>query len=154
MFGRTVNDYGVKLVDWQGYLANPYIELTVRPPQGVPYPVSVDLKAEGTSRLMMDLPSQLTATGATKTLTFAAASEQKPFRLAIHSKRGPGQDESYTLKLNIRDASGTTTQQQLPIRVQQDEKTALQPSLPITFDYRYDTITGYFGDADFRNAAE
>ncbi|MER6006014.1 Ig domain-containing protein [Nonomuraea angiospora] len=154
MFGRTVNDYGVKLVDWQGYLANPYVELTVKPPTGVQYPVTIDLKAEGTSRLMMDLPSQLTATGATKTLTFASASDQKVFRLAIHSKRGPGQDESYTLKLNIRDGSGTTTLQQLPIRVQQDEKTALQPSLPIAFDYRYDNITGYFNEPNFRNAAE
>src|SRR5918996_3996118 len=86
MFGRTVNDYGVKLVDWQGYLANPYVELTVKPPSDVRYPVTVDLKAAGTSRLMMDLPSQLTATGATKTLTFANASEQKIFRLAVHSK--------------------------------------------------------------------
>ncbi|WP_206060867.1 Ig domain-containing protein [Nonomuraea basaltis] len=154
MFGRTVNDYGVKLVDWQGYLANPYVELTVKPPPDVRYPVTVDLKAEGTSRLMMDVPSQLTATGATKTLTFAGAAEQKPFKLAIHSKRGPGQDESYTLRLNIRDADGATYQQSMPIRVQQDEKTALQPSLPLAFDYRYDTITGYFSDAAFKTAAE
>src|SRR5687767_8006985 len=74
-FGRVVNDYGVTLVDWEGYLANPYIELTVRPPTDVPFPVTIDLKAEGTSRLMMDLPSQLTATGATKQLTFASSSE-------------------------------------------------------------------------------
>ncbi|MGN9845948.1 Ig domain-containing protein [Nonomuraea sp. H19] len=154
LFGRTVNDYGVKLVDWQGYLANPYVELTVKPPPDVRYPVTVDLKAEGTSRLMMDLPSQLTATGATKTLTFASAAEQKPFKLAIHSKRGPGEDESYTLRLNIRDAGGTTYQQSLPIRVQQDEKTALQPSLPLAFDYRFDTITGYFTDPPFKTAAE
>ncbi|MFI7707899.1 Ig domain-containing protein [Nonomuraea sp. NPDC049480] len=154
MFGRTVNDYGVKLVDWQGYLANPYVELSVKPPPDVRYPVTVDLKAEGTSRLMMDLPSQLTATGATKTLTFAGATEQKPFRLAIHSKRGPGEDESYTLRLSIRDAGGATYQQSMPIRVQQDEKTALQPSLPIAFDYRFDTITGYFNAPAFRTAAE
>ncbi|NUP67231.1 MAG: peptidase S8 [Nonomuraea sp.] len=154
MFGRIVNDYGVKLVDWQGYLANPYVELTVKPPPEVRYPVTIDLKAEGTSRLMMDLPSRLTATGATKTLTFASASEQKNFRLAIHSKRGPGQDESYTLRLSIRDAGGTTYQQSMPIRVQQDEKTALQPSLPITFDYRFDTLTGYFSDPAFRTSAE
>ncbi|MDP4503319.1 Ig domain-containing protein [Nonomuraea turcica] len=154
MFGRTVNDYGVKLVDWQGYLANPYVELTVKPPPDVRYPVTVDLKAEGTSRLMMDLPSQLTATGATKTLTFAGAAEQKTFKLAIHSKRGPGPDESYTLRLNVRDADGATYQQSMPIRVQQDEKAALQPTLPLIFDYRYDTITGYFNDAAFRTASE
>ncbi|MFB4278033.1 Ig domain-containing protein [Nonomuraea sp. MTCD27] len=154
LFGRTVNAYGVKLVDWQGYLANPYVELTVRPPADVRFPVTIDLKAEGTSRLMMDLPSQLTATGATKTLTFANASEQKVFRLAIHSKRGPGADEQHTLRLSIRDAGGATYQQSMPIFVQQDEKTALQPSLPIAFDYRYDTITGYFNDTGVRTAAE
>ncbi|GAA0971514.1 hypothetical protein GCM10009555_022640 [Acrocarpospora macrocephala] len=154
LFGRNVNSYGVKLVDWQGYLANPYVELTVRPPADVPFPVSIELRAEGTSRLMMDLPSQLTATGAIKTLTFANASEQKIFRLAIHSKRGPGADESYTLRLNIRDGSGATYQQSMPIRVQQDEKTAIQPTIPINFDYRFDTITGYFGNAAFRTAAE
>ncbi|MFC4015931.1 Ig domain-containing protein [Nonomuraea purpurea] len=154
MFGRTVNDYGVKLVDWQGYLANPYVELTVRPPSELRFPVTVDLKAEGTSRLMMDLPSQLTATGATKSLSFASASEQKTFKLAIHSKRGPGADESYTLRLTLRDAGGATYQQSMPIRVQQDEKTALQPSLPIAFDYRYDNITGYFNDPAFRTASE
>ncbi|WP_214416785.1 Ig domain-containing protein [Sphaerisporangium fuscum] len=154
MFGRTVNDYGVKLVDWQGYIANPYVELTVRPPQGVPYPVTVDLKAEGTSRLMMDLPSRLTATGATKTLTFASASDQKTFKLAIHSKRGPGADEQYTLRLTTRAADNSSSQQTMPIRVQQDEKTAIEPSIPITFDYRYDTVTGYFSDPAFRTAAE
>ncbi|MFG1679603.1 Ig domain-containing protein [Nonomuraea sp. NPDC049269] len=154
MFGRTVNTYGVKLVDWEGYLANPYIQLTVKPPQDAQFPVTIDLKAEGTSRLMMDLPSQLTATGATKTLTFANASEQKTFKLEIASKRGAGQDELHTLRLAIRDGSGATLQQSMPIRVQQDEKTALQPTIPITFDYRYDTITGYFNAPAFRTAAE
>ncbi|MEU7858252.1 Ig domain-containing protein [Nonomuraea sp. NPDC049141] len=154
MFGRTVNTYGVKLVDWEGYLANPYIQLTVKPPQDAQFPVTIDLKAEGTSRLMMDLPSQLTATGATKTLTFANASEQKTFKLEIASKRGAGQDELHTLRLAIRDGSGATLQQSMPIRVQQDEKTALQPTIPITFDYRYDTITGYFNAPAFRTTAE
>ncbi|WP_405148889.1 Ig domain-containing protein [Sphaerisporangium sp. NBC_01403] len=154
MFGRTVNDYGVKLVDWEGYIANPYVELTVKPPQGVPYPVTINLKAEGTSRLMMDLPSQLTATGATKTLTFASASDQKVFRLAIHSKRAPGSDEQYTLRLTSKDASNATYQQTMPIRVQQDQKTAIEPGIPLHFDYRYDTITGYFNAPAFRTAAE
>jgi hypothetical protein len=153
-FGRTVNDYGVKLVDWEGYLANPYVELTVRPPAGGPFPVTIDLKAEGTSRLMMDLPSQLTATGATKQLTFAGASEQKTFKLAIHSKRAPGADELYTLRLNIRAADNTTLVQTMPIRVQQDQKTALEPTIPLNFDYRYDNITGYFNNAAFRTASE
>ncbi|WP_219461774.1 Ig domain-containing protein [Nonomuraea rhizosphaerae] len=154
MFGRTINAYGVKLVDWEGYLANPYVQVTVRPPQDAQFPVTIELKAEGTSRLMMDLPSRLTATGATKTLTFANAGESKPFKLEIASRRGAGQDELHTLRLAIRDASGATLQQSMPIRIQQDERTALQPTIPLNFDYRFDTITGYFGNAAFRTAAE
>ncbi|GIF02107.1 Ig domain-containing protein [Paractinoplanes rishiriensis] len=154
MFGRVVNDYGVKLVDWQGYLANPYVELTVRPPQDAAYPVTLDLAAEGTSRLMMDLPSQLTAGGATKRLTFANSGETKTFKLAIHSKRGPGADERYTLRLTTRESNNTSTAHTVPILVQQDEKTALEPTIPITFDYRYDNITGYFTEPNFRTAAE
>jgi hypothetical protein len=154
MFGRVVNDYGVKLVDWQGYLANPYVELTVRPPQDARFPVTIDLAAEGTSRLMMDLPSQLTAAGATKRLTFASAAETRTFKLEIHSKRGPGPDEQYTLRLTNRDANSTTTVQTVPILVQQDEKTAVEPTIGINFDYRYDDITGYFTEPAFRTAAE
>ncbi|WP_049567392.1 Ig domain-containing protein [Nonomuraea sp. SBT364] len=154
MFGRTVNDYGVQLVDWEGYLANPYVELTVRPPQDARFPVTIDLKAEGTSRLMMDLPSELTATGATKRLTFAGAAESRTFKLAIHSKRGPGADELHTLRLAIRDAGGATYQQSMPIRVQQDQKSALEPTIPIAFDYRFDDITGYFSDPAVRTASE
>ena len=154
MFGRVINDHGVRLVDWQGYLANPYVELTVRPPQDATFPVTVDLAAEGTSRLMMDLPSQLSATGATKRLTFANAAESRTFKLAIHSRRGPGPDEQHTLRLTTRAANGATSALTMPILVQQDEKTALEPSIPIAFDYRYDTITGYFANPAMRTAAE
>ncbi|WP_433003567.1 Ig domain-containing protein [Kribbella sp. CA-294648] len=153
-FGRVINDYGVKLVDWEGYLANPYIQLTVAPPPDVAYPVTIDLKAEGTSRLMMDLPSELTASGATKRLTFANSSERKTFKLAIHSKRGAGTDELHTLRLTTRADNGATHTQSMPIRVQQDQKAALEPSIPIAFDYRHDNITGYFGNAGVRQASE
>ena len=82
--------------------------------------------------------------------TFANAAEQKTFKLAIHSKRAPGADELYTLRLNIRAADNSTLVQTMPIRVQQDQKTALEPTIPINFDYRYDNITGYFNNAEFR----
>ncbi|MGM7719290.1 hypothetical protein [Metabacillus sp. Hm71] len=70
MFGRSINNYGVELVDWQGYIANPYVKLTVKPPKDAVFPVTITIKATGTSRLMMDLPSELSKDGATKTLTF------------------------------------------------------------------------------------
>ncbi|MGW4796706.1 hypothetical protein ACWEPC_30220, partial [Nonomuraea sp. NPDC004297] len=95
IFSRNVKEYGVRLVDWQGYLANPHVELTVRAPKtpGVAYPLKVELKAEGTSRLMLNLPSELTATGATKSFTLTGPADREIVRLAVHSTQGPGKDE-------------------------------------------------------------
>ena len=137
IFYRNVNDHGVRLVDWQGYLANPYIELTVRAPKvaGIAYPLTVDLKAEGTSRLMLNMPSELTATGATKSFTLTGPADREVVRLAIHSKQGPGQDERHKWVMKTTDATGATITQTMPITVQQDEKTALRPTIPIDFDY-------------------
>ncbi|SEN77101.1 Ig domain-containing protein [Nonomuraea pusilla] len=156
IFYRKVNDYGVQLVDWEGYLANPYVELTVRAPKtpGVAYPLKVELKAEGTSRLMFNLPSELTATGATKSFTLTGPADREVVRLAIHSKQGPGQDERHRWIMRTTDATGAAVTQTMPIMVQQDEKKKLEPTIPIDFDYRYDTVTGYFSDPGVRQAAE
>ncbi|MBJ8191444.1 peptidase S8, partial [Bacillus cereus] len=119
IFSRTVNDYGIDLVDWQGYLANPYVKLKVKPPADAAFPLTVTLNAQGTSRLMMDLPSTLSAQGASKTLTFANAQEEKDFRLAIHPDRigGNGEIENYTLSMSVAGNDGHTTTQSIPIRV-------------------------------------
>lgn len=155
IFGRTLNDYGVELVDWQGYIANPYVKLNVVPPEDAAYPLTIDIKAKGTSRLMMDRPSTLSATGAAKTLTFQNAGESKPFLLEIHPDRigGNGEIEHYTLELAVTDANGAVRKQTTPIRVW-DQDDAREPSLPLKFDYRYDTIQPYFSDPAIREASE
>jgi len=155
IFGRTLNDYGVELVDWQGYIANPYVKLNVVPPEDAVYPLTIDIKAKGTSRLMMDRPSTLSATGAAKTLTFQNAGESKPFLLEIHPDRigGNGEIEHYTLELAVTDANGAVRKQTTPIRVW-DQDDAREPSLPLKFDYRYDTIQPYFSDPAIREASE
>jgi Putative Ig domain len=154
IFGRNLDAYGVRLVDWEGYLANPYVELTIRPYANAVFPLTIDLAARGTSRLMMDLPSELTATGATKTVRLTGPADREIVRLAIHSKRGPGPDERYRLTMTTTDGNGAASEHTMPIRVQQDQKRKPEPTIPIDFDYRYDTITGYFADPKFRKAAE
>ena len=155
MFGREVNGYGIDLVDWQGYLANPYVKLTVKPPASAAYPVTITLRAQGSSRLMMDLPSTLSATGATKTLTFANASEQKAFMLEIAPDRigGNGEIETYTLSLQIRENNGANRTQSVPIRVL-DQDDNEETEFPLVFDYRYDTVNHYFDDPAIRTATE
>jgi len=155
IFGREVNGYGIDLVDWQGYLANPHVKLTVKPPSSAAFPVTIHLTASGTSRLMMDRPSTMSATGAAKTLTFANASEQKDFYLAIHPDRvgGPNEIENYALSLQVVQNNGAQNTQTIPIRVL-DQDDNLEPTLPLVFDYRFDTITGYFGDPAIKAATE
>ncbi|QOS77130.1 putative Ig domain-containing protein [Paenibacillus sp. JNUCC31] len=155
IFGRTLNDYGVELVDWQGYIANPYVKLNVVPPKDAAYPLTIDIKAKGTSRLMMDRPSTLSETGAAKTLTFQNTGESKHFLLEIHPDRigGNGEIEHYMLELTVTDANGNVQKQTTPIRVW-DQDDAREPSLPLKFDYRYDTIQPYFSDPAIRNASE
>lgn len=155
IFNRNINNNGIDLVDWQGYIANPYIKLTVKPPASASFPVTINLKAEGTSRLMMDLPSQLSATGATKTLTFTSASDQKNFLLEIHPDRigGNGEIENYNLALNVVENNGISHTQNIPIRVL-DQDDNRETSLPLKFDYRYDTVNHVFNDTGIKNAAE
>jgi hypothetical protein len=154
-FGRTINDYRIDLLDWQGYLANPHVKLTVKPPSSAIFPVTITLSATGTSRLMMDRPSTMSATGATKTLTFANASEQKDFYIAIHPDRigGPNEIENYTLSLLVRQNNGSQSTQTIPIRVL-DQDDNLEPAMPLVFDYRFDSITGIFGNAAVKSATE
>ncbi|MBT2290110.1 carbohydrate-binding protein [Paenibacillus albidus] len=155
IFEREVNGYGIDLVDWQGYLANPYIKLTVKPPANAVYPLTVTLQAEGSSRLMMDLPSTLSANGATKTLKFANAAESKSFLLEIAPDRvgDAGSMENYTLSLQIRENNGNTRTQTIPIRVL-DQDDNIDSTFPLVFDYRYDTVNHYFDDPGIRGAAE
>uniref|UniRef100_UPI0009DF3D78 putative Ig domain-containing protein n=1 Tax=Gorillibacterium massiliense TaxID=1280390 RepID=UPI0009DF3D78 len=155
IFGREINAYGIDLVDWQGYIANPYIKLTVKPPANAVYPVTITLYAQGSSRLMMDLPSTLSATGATKTLTFANAATVQNFLLEIAPDRvgGPGSIENYTLAMTIKENNGTSRVQNIPIRVLDQDDNA-EPSLPLVFDYRFDTVNHYFDNTGYRAAAE
>ncbi len=37
-FGRILNEFGLVLVDWEGYMANPAIEFFLTPPEGAVFP--------------------------------------------------------------------------------------------------------------------
>ncbi|MFC4598640.1 LamG-like jellyroll fold domain-containing protein [Cohnella hongkongensis] len=155
IFGRTVNDNGIELVDWQGYLANPFVKLTVKPPTNAAFPVTINLTTQGTSRLMMNRPSTMSAAGAAKTLTFANASSTQEFYLAIHPDRvgGNGEIEHYTLTLQVVQSNNASSTQTIPIRVLDQDDDA-EPSMPLVFDYRFDTITDIFGNPGVKAATE
>src|SRR5437016_2857668 len=45
IFGRSLNQRGITLVDWDGYIANPLIKFYIRPPTNAALPGSAKLTA-------------------------------------------------------------------------------------------------------------
>jgi len=104
IFGRNLVTNGITLVDWEGYIANPAIKLSLTPPAGVSFPYSVTITANH-SRLYFNTPSTTGAAGPAKTIVFNSATS-KDFYISIFPDRGPG-NESYTL--NLSSSSGMQT---------------------------------------------
>lgn len=150
-WNRFLNDREIKLVDWEGHVFNPYVTFYVQGSPSLNYPLTVQIHAEGSSRLMLDKPSTLSATGAFKTIILNNAIEKIPVLLEIAPDRAGGFDEveSYTLNLsygNYRDC--------IPISVLDRDK-SFEPQLPLIFDYRfaYDR-TDNFNIPGFKEATE
>lgn len=140
-FGRCLNGYGINLVDWQGYLANPYVEFEVKGPKHGAYPLNLNLRAQGTSRLMLNVPSTLSAEGAQKKTTLKSASESQRVKIAIHPDRGGENEvERYELVLEAADAAGKVRALRIPIRVLDQDEAVEKPSIPIKIDARFDNL--------------
>ncbi len=45
-FCRDVTSAGVTLVDWDGFLANPAVSITVTPPKGLTYPTTLSITTD------------------------------------------------------------------------------------------------------------
>jgi hypothetical protein len=150
IFKRSLNDYKITLVDWQGNLYNPYKKIMLSPPADEVFPLDVTLKALGTSRLMFDYPSTMNSWGAEKQLKFKKATDVITVLLAIAPDRagGFGEIEKYTFEMSYH-----SKKQVVPIEVV-DEDDDLEPMLPLVFDYRFDTINSLFNREGYKEAAE
>src|SRR5258708_31604784 len=63
IWNRRLNEYGITLVDWQGYMANPAIQFELTPPADAVFPATATLLADN-DRLYFDLaPACLPPTG-------------------------------------------------------------------------------------------
>lgn len=115
IFGRSLNQHGVTLLDWDGYLANPLIKIYLLPPTNAALPGSVTLTADG-ARLYFDTASSVSSNGPSKTVSLASATTGVPVRLSIFPDRD-SLDEDYTLTLVFTDAHGVKQTNTVPIHV-------------------------------------
>src|SRR4051794_12825256 len=62
IFGRSLNEAGITLVDWDGYMANPLIKFYLLPPTNAVLPGNVTLTING-SRLYFENPGNVSTNG-------------------------------------------------------------------------------------------
>jgi len=149
-FGRDLQQRGVRLLDWEGHIANPACRLTLELEPRVNIPARVVLRANG-CRLMFDLFSEVGPDGPSKTLLFPGPSRRVDFLMAIFPDRD-GSDETYELTAELTTGMGERRVMRWPIHVEDKDKPE-SPRFAIRVDYRHDQ-TGFFEDARPRRILE
>src|SRR6266487_3419719 len=97
IFARNLNQHGITLVDWDGYMANPLLKFFLLPPTNGVLPGTATLTGNG-ARLYFDTPSSVSTNGPSKTISFANSTTPVPVRLSIFPDRD-STDEDYALTI-------------------------------------------------------
>jgi hypothetical protein len=156
-FGRRLNERGVTVVNWEGYIANPAIQLALIPPTNAHLPAQAVLTADN-PRFYFDLSpecitppriidpcptSTLGQEGPMRVVTFDVGSAQVVY-ISIFPSRTLTSNERYQLTIQFTDSAGGTELQHVPINVIA-QVSKQPPSFTITLDFSHDT-TGFFSD--------
>ena len=146
VFGQTLNQRRIMLVDWDGYMANPLLTFYVIPPTNAALPGSATLTANG-SRLYFDAPSNVSAGGPDKTISLTAPGIGVPVRLSVFPDRD-SLDEDYTLTIVFTGANSIRQTNTVPIHVL-DLDLERTNAFTVTENFDRD-ITGFFTNATRR----
>jgi hypothetical protein len=114
IFGRSLNQHGITLVDWDGYMANPLIKVYLFAPTNAALPGTLTLSADG-PYLYLSTPSSVSSNGPSASVSFADSSG-----VAVGLSTFPGRDsasEDHTLTLVFADAHGSKQTNTVPIHV-------------------------------------
>src|SRR5213593_1805362 len=115
IFGRTLNQHGITLVDWDGCMANPLLKFYLFPPTNGVLPGTATLTANG-ARLYFDTPSSVSTNGPSKTISLTNVAVGMPVRLSIFPDRDSA-DEDYILTIVFAGANSVKQTNTLPIHV-------------------------------------
>ncbi len=149
-WGRDLRTAGVTLVDWEGHIANPAVELLLDLGERVNLPARVVLTANG-CRLMFNLFSEVGPSGPTRVLLYESHERSARFRMAVVPDRAGG-DEDYTLTARLTTGVGEERTAQWRVRVL-DQDRPEPPAAFVHVDYSQDE-TGFFRDARARRIFE
>ncbi len=130
IFGRNLSGQNIVLVDWEGYIANPAIKLSIQAPANATFPVTVNLSANG-PRLYFNTPSVASNTGPSKSIILNDTTPVS-FYISIFPDRD-NINESYVLTVN----SSLPTQTYSVVVIDQDIA-APSPGYNIITDFSQD----------------
>ena len=136
-FGRNINAHGITLVDWEGEVANPAIQIYVVPVR----PGLVTITATE-PRIYFNNPSIVSGTGPVKQLTFTD-NKPKTFTVSIFPDKS-GVDQDYTLTITT-NSGNTITTQYVNVHVISQDQPFRTLDYPITVDFSQDQ-SGFFND--------
>ncbi len=146
IFGRSLNQHGLTLVDRDGYLANPLIRFFILPPTNADFPGTASLTANG-ARLYFESPGNVSPAGPSKAVSLPNAAARPSVRLSVFPDRD-GLDEDYTLAIVFTGANKVRQTNTLPIHViDQDLPRSNDFSVIVNFDR---DVTGFFTNATRR----
>ena len=143
VFGRSLNQHGITLVDWDGYMANPLIKVYLFAPTNAALPGSATLTAGG-PRLYFDTPSTVSSNGPSKTVSITNANVGVPVQLSIFPDRD-GASEDYTLTIVFTAANNAKQTNTVPIHVM-DLDLQRTNEFVVTANFDRD-VTGVFTNA-------
>lgn len=146
IFGRSINQRGITLVDWDGYMANPLIRFYLRSPTNSSLPGTAVLTANGV-RLYFDTSSSVSANGPMKSISLSSATSKVAVGLSIFPDRD-GLDEDYTLTIVFTDATAKKQTNFVPIHVI-DQDLQRTNDFVVTENFDRD-VTGFFTNATKR----
>ncbi len=150
IFGRSLNQRGLTLVDREGYMANPLIKFFVLPPTNAVFPGSATLTVNGV-RLYFESPGSVSSGGPSKTVSFANAAARPAVRLSIFPDRD-SLDEDYALSIVFTGANSVRQTNTVPVHViDQDLQRTNDFAVTVNFDR---DITGFFTNATRRALAK
>jgi hypothetical protein len=150
IFGRTLNQQGITLVDWEGMIRNPALRFFINLPEGASSPARVELSANH-SRLYFDLPADATESGPFKEMQNLTANEPLEFYISIFPDRD-FEDEQHVLTVRVFDRNGQEFSSEIIIQViDQDIDRAIE--YPLIVDFSEDQ-TGFYNNPEARAVAE
>jgi hypothetical protein len=137
-FDRPINESGITLLDWEGEIGNPAIQIKIEPPKTVTYPVHIYLHST-CSRIYFNRSDGSDRYGVGKDIYLASEPKSTtPVWIAIFPDRD-GKDEDHKLVLQVFDASNAEkVRSYVPIHVIDQDKDESRVSY-IKLDYSQDT---------------